>query len=700
MNCTILIITADACAAEDLRQGLTEAKDGPFQTECVRTLGDALARTNGAGTDCILLDLDLPDSAGIATFDALFTAVPGIPIVVLCCKGDDAEAIEAVRRGAQGYFSQGYFRISLVSQALRSIIERKASEEALYVEQQRSRAVLEAIGEAVLVMDLNGCISYLNPSAERLTGWGNEQACGHPLLDIATILDCESRESAWSDMQNAIRKDKRTPSEVGLLFVGRDGHETMIEMSVAPVHERHGVLSGAVIVLHDATQTEASHNSKMTHLANHDFLTELPNRLLLNDRIEQTITRATRFGTAFAVLFLDLDNFKHINDSLGHALGDKLLQEIAQRLTACVRSSDTVSRLGGDEFIIVIPDERHLESIAISAEKLLQKISTSFVLDGHHLHITASIGISIFPQDGTNVETLVKNADMAMYSAKRAGRSTYRFFDLDMNRRAVDRQQMEAHLRQAILKEEFELHYQPRIDLETRMVVGAEALLRWRHAEHGLIMPDRFVDVAEDCGLITTIGYWVLREACQQAKVWTDAGLQPGSIAVNVSATEFRSDGFFDRVQKTLETTRIDPNLVGLELTETVLMSDADSSKALLGKLKQLGVKLIVDDFGTGYSSLSYLRQFPVDVLKIDQSFVRELKAESDNGIIVTAVVGMGRSLRLRIVAEGVETEEQCRFLRSRLCDEGQGYYFSRPLPPEQFKQFLERSMLSAPKSN
>lgn len=285
-----------------------------------------------------------------------------------------------------------------------------------------------------------------------------------------------------------------------------------------------------------------------------------------------------------------------------------------------------------------------------------------------------------------------------MYSAKKAGRSTYRFFDLDMNRRAVDRQQMEANLRQAILQEEFELLYQPRIDLETRMVVGAEALLRWRHAEHGLIMPDKFVDVAEDCGLITTIDYWVLREACQQAKAWADAGLQPGSIAVNVSATEFRSDGFLDRVQKTLDTTRIDPNMVGLELTETVLISDADSSQALLRKLKQLGVTLIVDDFGTGYSSLSYLRQFPIDVLKIDQSFVRELKAESDNGIIVTAVVGMGRSLRLRNVAEGVETEEQCRFLRSRRCDEGQGYYFSRPPPPEQFKQFLERSTLLAPK--
>jgi diguanylate cyclase (GGDEF)-like protein/PAS domain S-box-containing protein len=700
VNFLILIVTANASAAEDLRHGLAEAKDGPFRTQSALTLADALASTSTTGIDCILLDLDLPDSTGIATFDALFNAVPGIPIVVLSCKGDDTDAIEAVQRGAQGYFSQGYFRISLVPQALRSIIARKASEEALYLEQQRSRAVLEAIGEAVLVMDLKGCVSYLNPSAERLTGWASAEACGRPLLDVARIVDRDSRESAWAGMQDVIKKGKPTPSVVGLVLVGRDGHETVIELSVAPVHERTGVLSGAVIVLHDATLAEASHNRKMTFLANHDFLTELPNRLLLNDRIQQTITRASRSGTAVAVLFLDLDHFKHINDSLGHAVGDKLLQKIAQRLTTCVRSSDTVSRLGGDEFIIVIPDERHVESVSISAEKLLNQISTSLVVDGHHLHITASIGISIFPQDGTDVETLLKNADMAMYSAKNAGRGTYRYFDRDMNLRAVERQQIEAHLRHAILQDEFELHYQPRIDLESKMVVGAEALLRWRHAERGLIMPDKFVDVAEDCGLITTIGYWVFREACQQIKAWADAGLHPGSIAVNVSATEFRSDGFFERVRTTLETTRIDPNMVGLELTETVLMSDVASSQAILIKLKQLGVKLIVDDFGTGYSSLSYLRQFPIDVLKIDQSFVRELKSESDNGIIVTAVVGMGRNLRLRIVAEGVETEEQCRFLRSRCCDEGQGYYFSRPLPPDQFKQFLENSLLLPPQSN
>ena len=262
MHFLILIITADASAADDLREGLAEAKDGPFQTECAVTLGDALARTSGTGVDCILLDLDLPDSAGIATFDTLFNAVPGIPIVVLSCKGGDSDAIEAVQHGAQGYFSQGYFRIILVPQALRSIIERKAIEEALYVEQQRSRAILEAIDEAVLVMDLNGRISYLNPSAERLTGWANEQACGRPLPDIATILDRDSRESAWSGTQNEIHKNKRTPSMVGLVFVGRDAHETVIEMSVAPVHERNGRLSGAVIVLHDATQAEASHNSK------------------------------------------------------------------------------------------------------------------------------------------------------------------------------------------------------------------------------------------------------------------------------------------------------------------------------------------------------------------------------------------------------------------------------------------------------
>jgi diguanylate cyclase (GGDEF)-like protein len=389
------------------------------------------------------------------------------------------------------------------------------------------------------------------------------------------------------------------------------------------------------------------------------------------------------------VIFLDLDRFKYINDSLGHAIGDQLLQSVSKRLLASVRGSDTVSRQGGDEFVILLSEIAYPEDAATSANKILHSLSAPHAIEGQDLHIDGSIGISVYPEDGADAETLIKNADTAMYHAKENGRNNFQFFKVEMNAKAVERQSLEGSLRRALERKEFLLHYQPKVNLETGEITGVEALIRWRQPDRGLVPPSQFVPIAEDCGLIIQIGRWVLREACRQARAWQRAGLPLVPITVNVSAVEFRDKGFVESVRTTLAETGLEARYLGLELTEGVLMEDAESTAAVLQELKVMGVHLAVDDFGTGYSSLSYLRQFPIDVLKIDQSFVNQITADPDDSSIVSAIINMGKSLKQLVVAEGIETKEQREYLQTQSCAEGQGYLFSRPLAAAQFAQLL-----------
>jgi diguanylate cyclase (GGDEF)-like protein len=429
---------------------------------------------------------------------------------------------------------------------------------------------------------------------------------------------------------------------------------------------------------------------EMSHMAAHDYLTGLPNRSLLNDRLHQAINFAQRNHRRVALLFLDLDHFKHINDSLGHSIGDQLLQAVAKRLQAFVRNSDTVSRQGGDEFVLLLAEVEHTEDAALFAEKLIHTLTDPYNINGHLLHITMSIGISIFPDDAANAETALRNADTAMYHAKESGRNNYQVFTQQMNDRAVERQSLEANLHRALEQQEFILYYQPKVDLESDQITGAEALIRWNHPMRGLILPEQFITIAEDCGLIVPIGQWVLREACTQAKAWLDSGLKLTQISVNISALEFRHKGFLPNLRNILAETGLAPNLLQLELTESVLMRDAEPSTIVLEALKGMGLKIAIDDFGTGYSSLSYLRRFPIDTLKIDQSFVQDISDESSEAVIVSAVIAMGKSLRQRLVAEGVETPEQLAFLQSYGCGEAQGFFFSRPVSAADFTRLLE----------
>lgn len=486
------------------------------------------------------------------------------------------------------------------------------------------------------------------------------------------------RQTAANLSEKVLRAHKKTAKTKAALSVHsekqlREANENLI---IATVH--------AQTMTEVAEQTTA----QMAHMAEHDFLTGLPNRSLLTDRLEQSIALALRHGTKLALMYMDIDYFKHINDSLGHPVGDQLLQSVAKRLQECVRLSDTVSRQGGDEFVVLLPEVADPRDACLTAEKLIEAVAKPHLIAGHRLHVTLSIGISLYPDNGKNVETMIKNADTAMYQAKKNGRNNYQVFTPDMNVRAVTRQAVEQALHHALEQHRFVLHYQPKVNLDTGAITGAEALLRWQRSNQRLVSPTQFVSIAEECGLILPIGKWVLREACRQTQAWLNAGLDLGQIAVNVSTVEFHAKDFLEGVREVLNDSGLDPHRLQFELTESGLMQDTQQTTEILLALKKLGVQIAVDDFGTGYSSLSYLRSFPIDVLKIDQSFVQAIDGEAGEAI-VSAVIAMGTSLKQRVVAEGIETKQQLAILKSHNCTEGQGYYFSHPVPAEEFATLL-----------
>jgi diguanylate cyclase (GGDEF)-like protein/PAS domain S-box-containing protein len=685
----ILLIENDPAAAEEIRSALAVVGAGSFDVEWVRQLSEGLHILKEKKIAAVFLQLSLPDSQGIGTFDKLFTAAPDIPILILGGDENEALAKEAVGRGAQDYLLPGHLDNYSLPRSLRNAIERKAVEDALFVEKERAVVTLNSIGDAVLCTDVSGNITYLNLAAESMTGWCREEAIGKPLADVFQIVDGGTRKTARDPMEMAVEQNRTVGLTLNCVLIRRDGFESAIEDSAAPIHDRVGRVIGAVIVFHDVSAARAM-SHQMTHSAQHDMLTDLPNRMLLNDRITQTISLARRQNRSFAVLFLDLDHFKYINDSLGHAVGDQLLQSVAKRLLSAVRGSDTVSRQGGDEFVILLSEVTHPEDAATSAKKILLSLSAPHSAGGQDLNIDGSVGISIYPEDGKDAEALIKNADTAMYHAKESGRNNFQFFKREMNLKAVERQSLESSLRRALVRKGFLLHYQPQINLASMEITGVEALIRWQDPDRGSVPPCQFVPVAEDCGLILPIGSWVLHEACRQAREWQDAGLPFKRISVNVSAPEFRAETFLAGVRSTLRETGLEACYLDLELTESVLMQHAELSAVKLQALKALGVHVAVDDFGTGYSSLSYLQQFPIDILKIDKSFIHQIASDSDDSSMVSAIIGMGKNLKQRVIAEGIETQEQFRFLHARHCAEGQGYLFSQPLPASQLAGLLQ----------
>lgn len=444
-----------------------------------------------------------------------------------------------------------------------------------------------------------------------------------------------------------------------------------------------------VLSLEQTIEARVHELLKVSHLLQYDVLTELPNSTLLGDRLNQSLALSRRHDKQLAVMFLGLDRFKRINNALGHPAGDEMLKRVGQNLVATVRESDSVFRYGSDEFVVILADIRHPQQTKGIAEKLLNAIRAPQHIAGHDLSVTASLGISIYPEDGLDAIVLIKKAETAMRNVKENGPNDFSFFIDEMNQRAREQQSIESGIRLALERNEFVLHYQPKMDLSTGQVVGAEALIRWKKPGQGWVYPSDFIAVAEDSGLIVPLTKWVMAQACRQACLWQTAGLPKVCISVNVSAIDFRQRDFVESIEQILKQTGMEPTLLELEITEGVLMQNVDATVTALNRIKALGVRLAIDDFGTGYSSLSYLRRFPIDVLKIDQSFIRGLSRDSSDAALVNAIISLGKSLKLTVIAEGVETLEQLDFLKAHHCEEGQGYYFSKAVAPDAFAHFL-----------
>ena len=564
-------------------------------------------------------------------------------------------------------------------EVIEDITERKEATEQLRL----FARIFDTINEGVIVTDSANNIVSVNPAFSAITGYSASETIGkNPRMLHSGLMDKVFYDKMWQSI-------KKTGRWQGEITDRRKNGESYVEwLSISTMKDERGEFSHHIAVVSDISERKAA-EEHMVYIAQHDFLTDLPNRMMLHDRLTQAIAHAEREQRKVAVMFLDLDRFKAINDTLGHLVGDKLLQLVAGRISSVARTSDTVSRLGGDEFAIMLPYIENTDDIAMIAVKLLASIAGPYMVDGNEIEVTTSIGISVFPEDGIDSESLIAHADAAMYQAKGNGRNNYQFFTREMNRRTLERILIKNKLIHALERNELFLLYQPQVDLQSGRIIGAEALVRWDNPLYGKVLPAQFIPIAEENGLIPPIGEWVLREACRQNQEWRKQGLMKITMAVNLSAVQFRQKNLGEIIKAILHESGLAPSGLELEITEGVVMQDAEAAILLLEDMKAMGLKLSVDDFGTGYSSLSYLKRFPIDKLKIDQSFVRDLTTDTDDAVIVSTIISMAHSLKLKVIAEGVESAEQLAFLKQQGCDEIQGYYFSQPVSAEEFTKLL-----------
>ncbi len=573
--------------------------------------------------------------------------------------------------------------------AMAEAVLKAGAEEELLESEEKFRKISSSAQDAIVMMDSAGDISYWNPASERIFGYSNEEAVGK---DLHVLIVPSAQQSAFKEGFERFKKTGEGPvlgKTLELSALRKNGAEFPVEVSISavPIKGRWHSIG----IIRDITERKR-YDETIVRMAYHDHLTGLPNRLLLNDRLEQALAMGRRHKSIVAVLFLDIDRFKVINDTLGHAVGDELIKAVAERLKKHLRGTDTVARLGGDEFTVLLQDVNGIDGATKVAENIFSIFKEPFNIKGHELFLTASIGISVYPDDGTDAETLLKNADIAMYLAKDEGRNAYRFYTTALNARTIERLELENRLRKAIERDELLLHYQPQIDIKTGEVTGIEALVRWHEPECGIThQPADFIPIAEETGLIVPIGDWVLRKACEENRKWQDKGLKPVRIAVNLSLRQFRQKDFVKTVARIIKDTALAPEYLELELTESIIMKDVESTIEVLRALKTMGISLSIDDFGTGYSSLAYLKRMPIDVLKIDISFVRDITTDPDDAAIAITIIRMAHSLKLEVVAEGVETMEQLEFLRTLQCDRLQGFLVSRPVPSVEAEGFLTK---------
>ena len=666
---------------------------------------------------------------------------PDIPVIIISGQGTVKDASESLKKGAWDYITKPIFDFQILDIAVNNVLERakilrdkskyqksleaelkkessdleqrslelekayrklnheiderRRAENAIQQERTFIQAIIDGVREPARIVSPDFGVLMLNQEA--LTLLPSKQTRMEELTCYQAYRQSDkpcSGEDHKCVLKEVIKTGK--PCSIQHKDILKDGKERIFEIAASPLWNADGSLYGVLEVIRNITEdlsTEAQlreHRERLYHVVHHDTLTNLPNRMLLQDRLSRMMLKAKRNKTYVAVLFLDLDRFKKINETLGHDIGDKLLLEVARRLENCVRKSDTVARIGGDEFGVILDDLRDVKFVAVVARKFLQALSKPVIIQEYELYATCSIGISLYPDDGEDEDVLLRCADTALYRAKDAGKNNYQYYTADMNTRAFEFLLMESGLRKAVENDELVVFYQPLIEPENNTLVGMEALLRWQHPEKGMVSPGDFIPLAEETGLIEPIGEWVLEAACAQNKKWQDAGYPPVKVSVNMSARQFSKKNVAEMISGILEKTGLSPEYLGLEITESVIMQDVKSTIAKLKRLHDMGICLSIDDFGTGYSSLSYLKLFPIDYLKIDRSFVFNITSDSTDAAIATSIILLAHSMNLKVVAEGVETEEQLELLRQQGCDYIQGFLFSKPVAAEEFASFFE----------
>ncbi|HUH59655.1 MAG TPA: EAL domain-containing protein [Candidimonas sp.] len=667
-------------------QSYVENIKGPLadEPEKLSTIERALRTQRAATANNFQQEAHIPWRAaalghGLHAKAALPLIQNGKVIGVLNVYAGEVEAFDSEELGLLESLAQS---VIAALQSLREHTLRKKTEAALHL---RQRAI-EASANAIVITNAtkpNFPVEYVNPAFESMTGYNSEEILGKSLR----FLRRDDHDQTGIVQIRAILAAK-TSGHATMRNYRKDGTMFWSQVYIAPVKDDAGTVTHFVAAKYDVTEMKR-YQAELEFQANHDALTNLANRKLLQDHLRGAIMAADKGGPALWVAFLDLDNFKYVNDSLGHGAGDVLLQKMAGRLEHAVRPNDIVARQGGDEFVLILREHKDNVSAPALLQRVMEVIAQPVQINGHTFYPTCSIGVAVYPDDGDDPDTLIKHADIAMYRAKEAGRDNFQFFTAGLNEKALERLQLETDLRNAIDRNELLLHYQPQVSLQTGRVVGMEALIRWAHPSMGMIAPSRFISLAEETGLIVPIGDWVIREACRQNKAWQDAGLPALRIAVNLSARQFAEDNLVPFITATLEETGLDPRYLEIELTESMVISDVKRTIGILKQLKALGLQISIDDFGTGYSSLSSLKRFPIDVLKIDQSFVRDITVDPDGAAIVTAIISLGHSLNLQVIAEGVETTGQLAYLEERGCDLIQGYLFSRPLDTGAFQSLI-----------
>ncbi|OZG71815.1 two-component system response regulator [Hahella sp. CCB-MM4] len=563
----------------------------------------------------------------------------------------------------------------------------KLTKAALYNEKERLRITLNSIGDAVIATDTQGIITFINPIAERMTGWHSRDAIGRPVEDVMNLMDANTHQISLNPIRLALDEERIVGMAMNCQLLSQAGDSYRVEDSAAPIRDSDGSITGAIIVFHDVSEAIAM-SVKMSHLANHDQLTDLPNRILLHDRLEYACKLAKYTNKKVATFLIDIDHFKYINDTLGHSIGDQLIKQVAGRISRMIHANCTLARVGGDEFLLLVPNFEHLEDVQTVASNVTGAMHKPFTLGGHEYNVSVSVGVSVFPDDATDQETIMRHADVAMYRAKQEGRNRYCFFSDELEQQLMERHHLEIQLREIIAKNRIEVFFQSKVRLSDGAVVGVEALARMPAEGGGYISPLEFIPLAEETKLIVPLGQQILLKACRYAVRWKEIGKEI-PVSVNVASAQFAESNFVETVENALKESTLAPHLLELEVTETALMDDTEKAQSTLAILSDRGIKVALDDFGTGYSSLSYLKKFRMDVLKIDQSFVRDMLTDNNDYDIVKTIVSLASSMDLELVAEGVETEGHVKALMALGCPVGQGYLFSKPIPADEFEKYL-----------